>query len=177
FAAYLNNTTNFTGTAGQLLRNAGLPENFILGNPQFAAANLSGNFANSTYHSMQIELRKRFTHGLTLQSNYTWSKALGEEEGAGQEQLDSYRDGRNRRLDKPLLSFHTPHVFRNSAIVELPFGPGKSLLNNGNGLISRLVEHWQFGVIYNRFSGSPLALSNQTTSFNQFNDNTPVLVG
>src|SRR5262249_21155355 len=114
---------------------------------------------------------------VTLQSNYTWSKALGEEEGAGQEQLDSFRDGRNRRLEKRLLSFHTPHVFRNSAIVELPFGPGRKLLNNGNSVISRLVECWKFGVIYNRFAGSPLALSNQTTSFNQFNDNTPVLVG
>jgi hypothetical protein len=176
FAAYLNNTADF-GPRGGLLRKAGLPENFILGNPQFASANLTGNFANSTYHSLQIELNKRFSRGFTVQSNYTWSKALGEEEGSGQEQLDSFRDGRNRRLEKRLLSFHIPHVFRNSAIVELPFGPGQKFLNGGNGFISRLVEKWQFGVIYNQFAGSPLGLSNTVSSFNQFTDNTPVLVG
>jgi len=176
FAAFLNNTDNF-GPRGGLLRKAGLPENFILGNPQFAGANLTGNFANSTYHSLQIELNKRFSRGFTVQSNYTWSKALGEEEGSGQEQLDSFRDGRNRRLEKRLLSFHIPHVLRNSAIVELPFGPGQKFLNGGNGFISRLVEKWQFGVIYNHFAGSPLGLSSAVSSFNQFTDNTPVLVG
>ena len=75
------------------------------------------------------------------------------------------------------MSFHIPHVLRNSAVVELPFGPGRKFLNGGNGFISRLVEKWQFGVIYNQFAGSPLGLSNTVTSFNQFNDNTPVLVG
>jgi len=176
FARYLNNTDNF-GPRGGLLRNAGLPENFIFGNPQFDAANLTGNFANSTYHSLQVELLKRFSRGFTVQSNYTWSKALGEEEGAGQEQLDSFRDGRNRRLEKRLMSFHIPHVLRNSAIVELPFGPGRKFLNGGNGFISRLVEKWQFGVIYNHFAGSPLNLSSTVASFNQFTDNTPMLVG
>lgn len=177
FANYLNTTTNFLNTRGALLKNGGLPENFIVGNPQFAAANLTGNFANSTYHSMQIELTKRFSNGFFVQSNYTWSKSLGEEEGSGQEQLDSYRNGRNRRLDKRLMSFHIPHVWRTNAIAELPFGPGKKLLSGGPAFISRIVEKWQFGVIFNKFAGSPLGLSSAVSSFNQFTDNTPVPVG
>jgi hypothetical protein len=177
FANYLNTTTNFLNVRGALLRNAGLPENFFVGNPQFAGANLTGNFANSTYHSFQAEVLKRFANGLTFQSNYTWSKALGEEEGAAQEQLDSFRDGRNRRLEKRLMSFHVPHVFRNSAIYELPFGPGRKFLGSGPSFISRLVERWQFGVIYNQFAGSPLGLTSGQSTFNQFTDNTPNLVG
>lgn len=177
FAAYLNNTNNFTNIRGELLRRAGLPENFIVGNPQYSAANLSSNFANSTYHSFQAEVIKRYANGLTFQSNYTWSKALGEEEGASQEQLDSYRNGRDRRLDKRLLSFHTPHVFRNSVIYELPLGPGRKFLSNAPGFIARAVERWQFGVIYNQFAGSPLGISSGVSSFNQFTDNTPTLVG
>ena len=156
FANFLNNTNLFTGVAGGLLRRANLPENFIVGNPQFAAANLTGNFANSTYHSLQVELTKRLANGWTLQSNYTFSKAIGEEEGAGQEQLDSYRNGRNRRLDKRLMSFHIPHVLRNSGTFELPFGSGRKFLSSGNRVVARLVERWQFGLIYNLFSGSPL---------------------
>jgi hypothetical protein len=176
FANYLNTTANY-GARGLLLRNAGLPENWIVANPQFVAASLTSNFANSTYHSLQLEVNKRFSNGFLFQSNYTWSKALGEEEGSSQEQLDSYRDALNRRLDKRLLSFHTPHVWRNNGIWELPFGPGRKFLSSSPAIIARLVERWQFGVIYNLFSGSPLALTAPVTSFNNFAGNTPVPVG
>ncbi|HEV2667542.1 MAG TPA: hypothetical protein VG324_21685, partial [Blastocatellia bacterium] len=91
FANFLNSTTNFTGVQGGLLRRAGLPENYILANPQFASARLTGNSASSTYHSLQLDFNKRFSRGLLVQANYTYSKALGEEEGAGQEMVDSYR--------------------------------------------------------------------------------------
>ena len=38
FAAYLNNTTNFTNAAGGIPRNGGFPENLITVNPQFNTA-------------------------------------------------------------------------------------------------------------------------------------------
>lgn len=176
-ASYINNTNQFTGTRGLLLRRAGLPENFFVGNPQFSAASYTGNLANSTFHSFQLEFNKRFSYGVLLQSNYTWSKALGEEEGSGQEQLDSYRDGRNRRLDKRLLTFHVPHVWRTNAVIEMPFGPGKKFLSSAPSAVSRVIEQWQVGLIYNQFAGSPLALTGVTGTYNQFTGNTPTLVG
>ncbi|HMX26044.1 MAG TPA: TonB-dependent receptor [Blastocatellia bacterium] len=176
-AGFINNTNQFTGVRGLLLRRAGLPENFFVGNPQFAAASYTGNLANSSFHSLQLEFNKRFSHGVLLQSNYTWSKALGEEEGSSQEQLDSYRDGRNRRLDKRLLTFHIPHVWRTNAVVELPLGPGKKFLSGAPGPIARVIEQWQMGVIYNQFAGSPLALTGVVGTYNQFTGNTPTLVG
>ena len=127
FANYLNTTTDFTGARGGLFRRVGLPENFVIANPQFAGANLAGNYANSSFHSFQAEVIKRFSRGWTLQANYTWSRTLGEEDGSSQELLDSFRNGRNRGLEKKLLTFHVPHVFRSSGIWELPFGPGKKV--------------------------------------------------
>jgi hypothetical protein len=100
----------------------GLPQNFIVANPQFASSRLTTNTANSTYHAMQIDFTKRFSQGYTLQTNYTWSRALGEEEGAGQEIVDSYRTLRNLRADKRLMSFHRTHVVRANGTYELPFG-------------------------------------------------------
>ena len=177
FASFLNTTVNFTGEAGGLLRRAGLPENFIVVNPQFVAANLTGNFANSSYHSFQVDVTKRFSSGLQFQSNYTWSKALGEEEGADQEMLDSYRNGRARSFDKRRMSFDVRHVMRNSWTYALPFGPGTNLLNSKNSILSRLVGGWQLGGILNLFSGTPLTITSDVTSFNQFTDNTPTVVG
>lgn len=172
FAAWLNNTDMFTGERGGLLRRAGLPENWVVVNPQFDSARLTSNFASSTYHSMQVELIKRWRAGWTFQGNYTWSRALGEEEGAGQEMIDSYRNMRNWRMDKRLLSFHRTHVIRTNGIWELPFGPGKPLASSG-GLLGYLVGGWQVGCIFNLFSGEPISLSSGANTWNTFGDNTP----
>jgi hypothetical protein len=177
FANYLNNTTNFTNIRGGLLSRAGLPENFVLANPQFASARLTSNPASSSYHSLQLDLNKRFSGGLLVQANYTYGKALGEEEGAGQEMVDSYRTLTDLRVEKRRLSFDITHVFRSSGLYELPFGPGRKFLNSANGFISRVVERWQVGVIYNVFSGDPISLTSARSSLNQFTDNTPTLVG
>jgi hypothetical protein len=168
------NSVSFNGRNGGLLSTNGFPENFIVANPQFAAANLSANLANSTYHSFQAEITKRLSKGLTVQANYTFAKALGEEEGAGQEMLDSYRTLRNRALDKRLLTFSLKQVFRSNFVYELPFGPGRAFASSRNRFLSRLVEKWQVGMVYNKFSGDPLQISSATSSFNQFTDNTAV---
>jgi hypothetical protein len=177
FANYLNSTNNFITNRGDLLRRAGLPENFIVANPQFASARLTSNIASSSYHSFQLDFTKRFSSKWTWQSNYTFAKALGEEEGAGQEIVDSYRTLRNVRLDKRRMSFDVRHIWRNSGTWQLPIGPGGKFLNGKNGFLSRLVERWQIGAIYNVFSGSPLTITSGRSSYNQFTDTTPMLVG
>lgn len=177
FANYLNTTNNFVTNRGDLLRRAGLPENFIVANPQFASSRLTTNSASSSYHSFQLDFTKRFSSGWTWQSNYTFAKALGEEEGAGQEIIDSYRTLRNIRLDKRRMSFDVRHTWRNSGIYTLPLGPGGKFLTSSNGFLSRLVGNWQIGAIYNVFSGDPLTVSAARSSFNQFTDGTPILVG
>jgi hypothetical protein len=182
FAAFLNNTNQYTGVNGGLLRNGAFPENWIMTNPQFNIARLTSNYGSSTYHSFQAELTGRF-RGLTVQSNYTLSKALGEEEGSGQEQNDEFRTHRNRRLDKRLLAFHRTHVVRNNFIYELPFGKGKAFLSGGNGFVNRVFGGWQIGAIYNVFSGQPISVGTTVNSFNNFGSesvasgNTPVVTG
>ncbi|MBY0373982.1 MAG: hypothetical protein K2Q23_08295, partial [Bryobacteraceae bacterium] len=169
FADYLATTTQFTNVRGGLLRRAGLPENFVMVNPQFSSARLAGNYANSTFHSLQLDLVRRFSSGWTLQSNYTWSKAIGEEDGDGDELNRSYRSGRDRSLDKKVLGFDLTHVMRNSGTFELPIGPGKKFLTRSRGPLARIVERWQIGGIVNFFSGSPISIFSGRASFNSFN--------
>lgn len=172
-ASYLSNTNYLTGVNGGLLRNGGLPENFISANPQFASARIFGNLSNSTYHSLQVEYLHR-ARDLTVQWNYTFAKGIGDEDGDGQEQIDSFRTQRNRSLDKRLLALSVHHVMRSNAIYDLPFGPGRRWAN-GNGWWKHIVGGWQVGSIFNIFSGDPLALSALgALTFNNWNDNTPV---
>lgn len=172
-ASYLSTTNYLTGVNGGLLRNGGLPENFISANPQFASARIFGNLSNSTYHSLQVEYLHR-ARNLTMQWNYTFAKGIGDEDGDGQEQIDSFRTQRNRSLDKRLLNLSVHHVMRSNAIYDLPFGPGRRWAN-GNRWWKHLVGGWQVGSIFNVFSGDPLALSALgALTFNNWNDNTPV---
>jgi len=176
FADYISSNTLITGDRGGLLRRAGLPENFVYANPQFGSSRLTGNFANSTYHSLQVEFTRRYAKGWTLQGNYTWSRALGEEEGAGEEMIDSYRSARNWSLDKRLMSFHRTHVVRTSGTYELPFGPGRKYLTSKNAVLSRAVGGWRTSWIFNVFSGRPFGITSGRSSLNNFGDNTATSV-
>src|SRR5438874_12104775 len=76
-ANFLNSSSTGTGEAGGLLRRNGFAENFIVVNPQFGSLQLHANDDNSTYHSLQTSVRKRLSHGLSGEMNYTWSRSIG----------------------------------------------------------------------------------------------------
>jgi hypothetical protein len=172
-ANYLNQNSSFTGEVGGLLRRAGLPENFIVTNPQFGStqfggAAIIGNLNNSTYHSMQVAVTKRLSQGFTNQTTYTWSRAIG----------TSIVDPRDR-MRKTLQGIHRTHDIRSNGTFELPFGPNRPWLNNAPGWASRLVERWQLGAIFNWNSGAPLsfAAGNNPFQFQGPVTNFPDLVG
>jgi len=123
---------------------------------------------------MQIEVKKRFSAGWTLLSNYTWSKALGDEDGDDQEQNNSFRSLRNRSLDKRILDYNISHAIRNSGTWELPIGPGKLFMRDKKGLLARLVEGWEIGGIYNLFSGRPFSLTGSANTYSNLGGATPV---
>ncbi|MBI2149031.1 MAG: hypothetical protein HYU27_00295, partial [Acidobacteria bacterium] len=169
----LNQNSSFTGQVGGLLRRAGLPENFIVTNPQFGStqfggAAIIGNLNNSTYHSMQVGLTKRLSQGFTNQTTYTWSRSIG----------TSIDDVRNRS-SKSLQTFHRTHDIRSNGTFELPFGPNRLLLASAPGWVSRIVERWQLGGIFNWSSGSPLSFIAGPSPFLLLGNtnNVPDLVG
>jgi hypothetical protein len=171
-ANYLYTNSAGTGQPGGLLRRNGFPENFLRLNPQFAGVTLQGNPGNSTYHSLQAQFTKRYSQGFATTTTYTWSRALGENDG------DTYRDPRNRSLDKTLLNFHREHALTANASYELPFGPSHLLLANAPGWLSRIVERWQLSGIMNISSGAPLTITAPvSTIYNNTVNNTPDVVG
>ncbi len=63
------------------------------------------------YDSLQVTVTKRFSHGFTMNANYTFSKNLS---------LLSTPDPYNRNLGKNLASSDLPHQFRLGAQYEVP---------------------------------------------------------
>lgn len=182
FANFINTSTALGGgVPGGILSKAGLPANFVVVNPQFASAYLTGNFSNSTYNSLQAVFNKRFSRGLTFQSSYVFSKALGDDEGDSSTLQSAFRTLRNESLDKRRLSFDRTHVFKVNSVYELPFGRGKTFGSGANGFVDRLIGGWQLGVIYNKYSGQPLTFvaANTVNSFGTAGATgfTPVVLG
>jgi hypothetical protein len=177
-ADFINRTPVGTNTNGGLLRNANLPENFIVVNPQFRQVNMITNAGNSTYHSMVLVLNRRFANGFTNQTSFTWSKNLGEQD---EETTVQYMNPRNRSLNKQLLGYDRRWDLRSNGLWQLPFGPGRKLLGNAPAIVSRLVERWQLGAIFSLSAGAPLTITAPVSTIieptNNVVNNTPVIVG
>src|SRR5262249_595078 len=151
-ANFLNSSSTGTGEAGGLLRRNGFAENFIVVNPQFGSVQLHGNDDNSTYHSLQTSLRKRFSHGFTGEMNYTWSRSIGNSAAGNMngtsDTTTAERNPRNRDLQKGLLIFHRTNVMKAHGGWDLPFGTNRLLLGNAPNLLQRIVEGWNVSGIF-----------------------------
>ncbi len=154
------NQSNITGVAGGLLRNAGLPENFIVNNPQFSSVTLNSNPGDSIYHSLQTQFTFRLTKGLTYQATYVWSKGISDCQGVS---CSTWLNVLNRSENRTLQASDRRHDFRTNGSYELPFGPGSMLLGNSHGVLARLVEKWQLSWILNLTSGGPMDITGTNT--------------
>jgi hypothetical protein len=169
-ANFFNVNNSFTGTPGGFLRNARLPENFFVVNPQFGSVTLQGNNDNSTYHSFQSILTKRMSNNVYGQFSYTFSKALGD---------TGLRDQRNRQLSKGRVGLDRTHIVKANGIWDLPFGPNQRFLAGAPGVIHRIVEGWQIAPVFSFQSGAPLGFTSglSTIGFRTAGNNTANLVG
>jgi len=103
---------------------------------------------------------KRFDHGLQVQGNYVFSKALSDYDGTSQSEVSNFITLRNEHLDKRVVSFDRPNVINITGIWEMPFGPQRKFLGSSHGVVRHLVEKWTTSVIFNKTSGSPTSFSN-----------------
>ncbi len=83
----------------------------------FATINQKENTASSTYHSLQIQLKRQVSRGLLLQAVYTWSKAIADASSYGQLPQNTH----NLRAERSLASFDRPQVFVLNYVYDLPF--------------------------------------------------------
>ncbi len=160
----------------------GIPANFFVANPNAAFARILGNDSTSNYHSLQVELRKRFSQGLQFQADYTYSKSLGDAPGAqgnNQSDLVSFRTLRNKQLDYMRSSQDQTHRFVANAVYELPFGKGRQFLGSTNSIVDRVVGGWSMGGIVTWSTRPPFFINSGRTTFNSFNaaNNPAQLVG
>ena len=117
---------------------------------------------DSTYHSFQAKVEKRFSNGLSLLGSYTFSKCL---DGPGSEEGGSpaaYLD----RLYKGPCSFDVPHNFVTSYVLQLPFGNGRKYLSQVPRPVNAVIGGWQWQGINTFQSGVPYSIGISTDRAN-----------
>jgi Carboxypeptidase regulatory-like domain/TonB dependent receptor/TonB-dependent Receptor Plug Domain len=156
--------TNATRMAN--LVKAGYPVNLFQVNPNNGgSANELTNRNSSTYHSGQVEIRRRLAGGLQVQGSYSFSKSLTNTSNP------TLRDWGG---EKGPAAFDIRHGIKATWIYQLPFGPGRTMLSSAHGVLGRIVGGWEIAGVGRLQSGSPTNFSSGRTTFNQ-NDSGVVL--
>jgi hypothetical protein len=142
----------FTGTLGQALRPF----------PQFIGmvpgGRSSDNDGTSTYHSFQVQLQQRFSHGLNGSVAYTHARSVTDAAYNFVNNATVHRSIYDPSLNMSVSPLVRPDVLAIGFNYELPFGPGRSLLAGG-GIVGKLVGGWQVNGIMRYQTGAPLGVS------------------
>jgi len=129
--------------------------------PQFG--HLSGDLHNaiSNYNALQLQIQRRLTSGLSFNANYTWSHFLDEQDSSGwgnRAGNQPYQNAFDPSSNYGNSNFDITHIFKANAVYELPFGKGKTLLNQ-NALLDAVVGGWQTSATAIAQTGNPFTVT------------------
>jgi Carboxypeptidase regulatory-like domain/TonB dependent receptor len=111
------------------------------------------NGAESNYHNMTVDLKKRYARGFQFESSYSFTRDLSNEAGAvpnafvgagGNFLTDRFHPG----LDYGNVIYDRRHRFLTTYLYELPLGAGKRFLTSSNGFVDRLVGGWEVAGVF-----------------------------
>ena len=120
--------------------------------PNFGEIDQWGNFGHSTYHAGTVKLMKRFSHGFTLTSFYTRSKAIDE---CDNDKICTGETFYNRALEKGRANFDITNRTVTYVTYALPIGKGRSLMNHG-GVLDYVFGGWNITWAQTFQSGLPV---------------------
>ncbi len=152
-----NVPTPVTRADGSLFYAAGLPRP----NRTFSAIEVKSSDGDSWYKALILDVRKRWSHGLQLQSSYTWSRAedttqnstfFSDSTTATTSAMPEFIPGYN----KGLADFHIEHNWVVNFVWEVPGADART------GLAAAFLNDWRLSGVARVRSGSPLTPFVQT---------------
>ncbi|HYL78903.1 MAG TPA: carboxypeptidase-like regulatory domain-containing protein [Bryobacteraceae bacterium] len=114
----------------------------------------NNNVGSSYFHSLNIRVVKRLSHGWSLIGNYIHSKLI---------EQDSWLNDTDLRPEKRLSPFDHPNRFVAGSTYELPIGKGKTV-DLRSRWTNLLFGGWKLNGIYSYQTGQPLQWVNGSTT-------------
>jgi hypothetical protein len=142
--------------AGMYYIPAGTPK----ANPALANTWTWFSEGTSSYNALQLDVTRRFSHGLSFRGVYTFSKVLDDGDSLNQTTAGNapglVSNPYNLRADKGLGTFNVANLGVLNALYALPFGQGQKYANDLDGWKGHLVTGWSLATIVTLQSGFPL---------------------
>jgi hypothetical protein len=113
--------------------------------PAFGPVSWRGDVGNSTFHALQLNIRRVFQNGFLFSANYMWSHSINDGSIGGGES-DTPQNSFCRSCDKASSDDDVRHSFNFSAVYRLPFR-------------STLLRGWTLSVIGTAQTGLPLNIT------------------
>jgi hypothetical protein len=114
---------------------------------------------NSNYNALQVDLNRRFSHGLSLRGVYTWSKSLDDGDSVNGTTTANapglVSNPFNLRADYGLATYDVRHIGVISSVYELPIGHGQAFWGGLEGWRNVLASGWSVNNILTVQSGFP----------------------
>ena len=172
-AVYENNYAALQqGGTGGILPALPLPQNVGL-TPQFFVDALMANEGFSDYNSLFVTLRKRLSHNLQFDFNYTFSHSIdngstvSNENGNFAEGVSSVMcDVTNDSACRGNSEFDATHQVSAAFVYDLPFGRGQMFGRDAGRLLNEAIGGWQISGIQTWRTG--LAFAANGTDIAQF---------
>jgi hypothetical protein len=147
---------------------AGLTPFFFYPYPQFGQVRVIDSNDFSTYHGVEIQVKRRFGNGVEANFGYTWSKSLDTRSydpsltiygtGTGQSAASHPFDINNRRLNYARSDFDRRHVINAHWLWELPLGRGHRFGANLHPALDRVIGGWQVAGFLRYQTGRPFTI-------------------
>jgi hypothetical protein len=122
---------------------------------------------HSYYDGLHVRFDRKFSQGLMITTSYTFSKAI---DFCTDINCTLYNP-MFLKLDKGPSDFNVKHVYTQSFIFDLPFGPNKKFMHSGIG--RWILGDWQANGIFTSQTGTPLSNGGNGLRFSNSTLNTP----
>ncbi|HEU4834081.1 MAG TPA: carboxypeptidase regulatory-like domain-containing protein [Pyrinomonadaceae bacterium] len=128
----------------------------------FGSINAQTSDGNSTYHALNVDVKKRFTNNFQFLASYTWSHSI--DDSSDLQTLLLPQDNRNFGAERADSLFDQRHRFVFSGVIASPSSWAKA------GGFHRALSNFTLAPIFEISSGRPFnILSNQDTNNDQSN--------
>ena len=122
--------------------------------PGFGAVELASSYVYEEYHSLQINVTRRYSRGLTLLSNFVWGKTIDDTSSATEGNTGPPNPFNFASARGP-ADFDQEFRFSLSAVYALPH-------LNLTGFSNVLLNNWQINTIVSLYSGLPFTVVSGT---------------
>jgi Carboxypeptidase regulatory-like domain len=136
-----------------------IPANTPKANPSLTNTWTWFSIGTSNYNALQVDVNRRFSHGLSIRGVYTWSKALDDGDSlnatAAANAPGLVSNPFDLRSDYGLATYDVRHVAVINGVYTLPFGAGQAFGGNLDGWRRAMASGWSVNSILTGQSGFP----------------------